>query len=385
MEETKSVEQIISGIDSLLSQLPTIGYGVNAIPNLNIEGFESGQKGYNNLKESFTNLDLSLNIKHTTLKNSILAYQKRLSSLEKKESNLMALLGTDESASNNSSIAYKLVSNLQNEIDGLIQKRDELDAELLKKESFLRNETHEIEENIKAQLEKSKKEIQFTTDDANKKVKIITQFRDFLTETNSNMKLYGNVIYILLFITTLAIGLSIPSILKSFDSYDAFITRLGSHFTTWQIINLAFGLLIVKLPWAIFLSAVFTGIYRLLKGILYTYERINQDKRNISAIYAVSENIGKSLNEYGLAISNEYDWESDLIDDSDDIVIKISSKKLHQKRESLKWNQIMNYFERMQDHKEDPKMIKDDDHKDLGFKSIVGLLGKAIDKFPTVK
>ena len=211
---------------------------------------------------------------------------------------------------------------------------------------------------------------------ASGKVRLINQFSDFLSETNKNMTIYYWVILFLSFGSILTVALSIPELLKCFDSYDTYVNGLLGSKTPWQILNYAFGILIVKLPWALCLSAIFTGIYKLLKGLLTTYEKINQDKRNMSAIYAVSGNIAENLNEYGLSIAS-HDNEDD---DTGEMytVLRAPNKEIKQKRESLKWNQIMNYFERMRHHKED--VIEKEDESKL--KLVTDLLKTAIEKIP---
>ena len=188
------------------------------------------------------------------------------------------------------------------------------------------------------------------------------------------MNLYSLVIIGIIVTAIVAIGFSIPNLLTIFDSYDVFIKSQGTKITNWQILNYAFGLLIVKLPWALFLSAVLTGMYSLLKGLLSTYEKINQDKRNMSAIYAISGNVAQALNEYGINLAE------DGIEDTGEVFtnIRISKKELTQKKESIRWNQIMKYFEGMQQHKveigqdEDPTKVK----------LLSGILNKVIDKLP---
>lgn len=165
------------------------------------------------------------------------------------------------------------------------------------------------------------------------------------------MSLYTYVIVGILIATILAIGFSIPNLLKAFESYDTFIITGGTKITNWQIINYALGLLIVKLPWALCLSAVLTGMYSLLKGLLITYEKINQDKRNMSAIYAISGNVAQALNEYGISLGEEIeDEETGQIT----YTINVSKKDLNNKKETIRWNQIMRYFEGMQKHKDEP-------------------------------
>jgi hypothetical protein len=225
-------------------------------------------------------------------------------------------------------------------------------------------------------IQDSNRNIKDAENNAIGKVKLINQFRDFLEETNKNMNLYTYVIIGLLIASIGAIWFSIPNLLKAFESYDTFITNGGTKITNWQIINYALGLLIVKLPWALCLSAVLTGMYSLLKGLLITYEKINQDKRNMSAIYAISGNVAQALNEYGVSLSSED------IDDEETgqtfTSIRVTKKELEQKKENIRWNQIMKYFEGMQQNKIETSENEDESKLEL----VSGLLKKMIDKIP---
>lgn len=258
----------------------------------------------------------------------------------------------------------------------MIKKRDDLTTEIIDAEQASKVKYKEIEYKVNDAETSATTKIQNAISKASGKVRIIEQFSDFLAETNSNMRLYFWVILFLVLGTVVTIALSIPDLLKCFENYHIYIAKLGEKASSWQIINYAFGILIVKLPWALCLSAVFTGVYSLLKNLLITYEKINQDKRNMSAIYAVSGNIAEALNDYGLSIAIH-----DLEDEETGefyTVLRAPNKQVNQKRESLKWNQIMNYFERMQQHKneyvdpEDPSKLK----------LVSDLLNKVIDKLP---
>ena len=206
-------------------------------------------------------------------------------------------------------------------------------------------------------------------------MKLINQFKDFLEETNKNMHLYSYVIIGILVAAIGAILFSIPNLLKIFDSYDMFIKTQGIKITNLQIINYALGLLIVKLPWALCLSAILTGMYSLLKGLLTTYEKINQDKRNMSAIYAISGNVALALNEYGIYLADDFE---DPETGESFINIRVSTKELKQKKENIRWNQIMKYFEKMQNNK--VEIIEDEYPTKL--KIVTGILNKVIDKMP---
>lgn len=116
--------------------------------------------------------------------------------------------------------------------------------------------------------------------------------------------------------------------------------------------------------------------YSLLKGLLITYEKINQDKRNMSAIYAISGNVAQALNEYGISLADE-----DIEDEETGqtfISIRVTKKELEQKKENIKWNQILKYFESIQQSKIEPSNSEDDSK----LKLVSGLLNKMIDKIP---
>lgn len=413
MVEESSIKTI-HGIKSFVNQLPNITYGNNVIPYLVIEGFGNGQEGYNLLKSEFDKLDLSKPTEFLDLDKQIKRQKKEIKDLEKKHTNLNEIIGEQTNGSEGS-VASQILLSLKSEIEQLIKKRDDLDSEISQKETIedkriLKQKQKEVieeeifknkiakleltyqekEKSLNSKFEKVLEEINIKTKNANLesnkkiidaeknaigKVKLINQFRDFLEETNKNMSLYTYVIVGILIATILAIGFSIPNLLKAFESYDTFIITGGTKITNWQIINYALGLLIVKLPWALCLSAVLTGMYSLLKGLLITYEKINQDKRNMSAIYAISGNVAQALNEYGISLVEEIeDEETGQIT----YTINVSKKDLNIKKETIRWNQIMRYFEGMQKNKDEPSNSEDDSK----LKLVSGLLNKMIDKIP---
>lgn len=341
--------------------------------------------------------------------------QKReIKKLEVKHTNLNEIIG-EQSNGKEGSIANQILISLREEIKQLIEKRDTLDSQILEKEReenarILKQKEKEDKEDLKYKkkfeevensfklkevnlniaFEKSKEELDKKTQNlildsnnkiteaeknANGKVKLINQFRDFLEETNKNMNLYTIVIIGILIAGIVGIGFSIPDLLESFSSFDKFILKQGDKITNWQILNYALGLLIVKLPWALCLSAVLTGMYSLLKGLLTTYEKINQDKRNMSAIYAISGNVAQSLNEYGFSLIEEI--EDDVTGEAKTI-INISKKELNNKRENVRWNQIMRYFENMQQHKLEIETPEDPTKTKL----VTNILNKLIERLP---
>lgn len=297
MEESSI--KTINGIKSFVNQLPNITYGNNAIQYLVIDGFGDGQEGYDLLKSEFDKLDLSKPTEFLDLEKQIKRQKKEIKDLEKKHTNLNEIIGEQTNGSEGS-VASQILLSLKSEIELLIKKRETLDIEISQKETIedqrilkqkekealedenfkkkitnLEQTYQEKEQSLKSKFEKELDEINTKTktvnqdsikkiNDAEKnaigKVKLINQFRDFLEETNKNMNLYNYVIVGILFAAIAAIWSSVPNLLKAFESYDTFIKAGETKITNWQIINYALGLLIVKLPWALCLSAVLTGI-----------------------------------------------------------------------------------------------------------------------------
>jgi len=412
MESLETIN-VFNGIKSLLTTLPVISYGNDAIQYLTNEQYGSGLIGFNLLKTEFDKLDLSKPFEYLELNKKILKQKKDLKDLEIKHTNLSAIIG-ENTEGKEGSVASIILITLKNEIEQLIERRNDLledisvkediedkrnatqIAKIISQETDFKNQTTKLEEQFKNKEEKlksnfdiTKAEIEVNTNsatelannkikdaesNANVKVKLINQFKDFLEETNKNMNLYSFVILGILILAIGAIWFSIPNLLTIFDSYDAFIKLQVIKISNLQIINYALGLLIVKLPWALFLSAVFTGMYSLLKGLILTYEKINQDKRNMSAIYAISGNVAQALNEYGISLADE-DIEDEETGQSFTKII-VSKKELEQKKENIRWNQIMKYFEGMQQNK--VELIDPED--DSKLKLVTGLLNKMIDK-----
>lgn len=414
MENNKSSVEIIDAVKAFLTQLPGLSYGTNALQYFNQAEYGSGQAGFNALKSEFDQIDLTKSAEFIDLDKKISKQKKEIKVLENKHTNLISLIG-ENSEGTEGSLAKQILINLKSEIDNLIENRNKLLEEIKinedlneerianqnkietartddfkKRTTELENTYNKSEEDLKAKYENEKldienklkseteiasKKIKEAQSNANVTVKLINQFKDFLEETNKNMHLYSYAIIGILVAAIGAIWISIPNLLKIFDSYDIFIKTQGVKITNLQIINYALGLLIVKLPWALCLSAILTGMYSLLKGLLTTYEKINQDKRNMSAIYAISGNVAVALNEYGVYLADDIE---DPETGESHINIKVSTKELKQKKENIRWNQIMKYFEKMQNNK--VEIIEDEDPTKL--KLVTNILNKFIDKMP---
>lgn len=394
MESENSPKKTLESVRILLETLPTVTYGANIMPYLTVGDYGTGHDAFNLLKGDYENLDLSKFYESAELEKEIKKQKRELSSLIKQHTSLVEIFGSDGSASAGT-LTHKLIDQLNKEVTNLIKKRDDLLNEVIKAESDTEDKISEFKTKvrdaesesqidqlkiigkIKAAENEALLKVQEVQIKAAGKVRIIEQFSDFLAETNSNMTIYYWVIFFLTLGAVVTVACSVPTLLECFKTYDDYLTLLGCNASSWQILNSALGILIVKLPWALCLSAVFTGMYRLLKSLLITYEKINQDKRNMSAIYAVSGNIASALNDYGMAIA-EHDMEDE---DTGEMItiLRAKNKEVNQKRESLKWNQIMNYFEGMQSHKVNVPEPEDPDK----LKPITDLLGKLIDKIPT--
>lgn len=415
MEDKKTSIETINAVKQFFEQLPGLSYGNNALQYFNLPDYGSGVAGYNNLKAELNELDLSKSAEFLDLDRKVNRLKKEITELENKHTNLTSLLGENTNGAEGS-LANQILTSLKSEINQLIEKRNNLLAEISEKEDLederlarqidkettqnnlfkektkvledefnsksdqlkiqFENEKNDIENKLKSENESANKKIEEAISNAKLRVKLINQFRDFLEETNKNMSLYSYAIIGILIAAIIAISISIPDLLKIFNSYDAFVKTQGNKITNLQLINYALGLLIVKLPWALCLSAILTGMYSLLKGLLTTYEKINQDKRNMSAIYAISGNVANALNEYGIQLAEDISVDEE--SDKKEVVIKVSSKDLAQKKETIRWNQIMKYFEKMQQNKEE--IIQEEDPSKL--KIVTGLLNKMIDKMP---
>lgn len=103
----------------------------------------------------------------------------------------------------------------------------------------------------------------------------------------------------------------------------------------------------------------------MIKGLLTVYERINKEKRNTSAIFAIVSAMGPEsvaiVSGEGFDFSNE--------------------EKLKSARERIKWDQVSAYFSSLQKEAADPTIVKEvDDDKKLSL-STLERLGKIIKGF----
>lgn len=91
MESENSSIKTLEGIKLFLNNLPAVSYGGNAIQNLNLNGYGTGQAGFDKLKAEFQELDLSEALESSELDKKIKKQKKDISSLEKKHTSLVAI------------------------------------------------------------------------------------------------------------------------------------------------------------------------------------------------------------------------------------------------------------------------------------------------------
>lgn len=375
MENENPTLKTIEEVKELLNLLPTLSYWNNLQSYINIPEYGTGKDAFDLLKNKFEKLDLSKPLEYSNLDKEISKQKRDIKDLEKRRTNLNAIIGESRNGEEGT-IAYDILKNLNLEIKNLIDKRDKLIEEETSLQSNLELKLADIDSKKQEAIKQSNKKIQEAELNANSKVKLINQFKDFIEETNNNMRLYTFVIIGVLLAAILAIYYSVPDLLKVFESYNNFVIKGGTNISNWQFINFALGILIVKLPWAFCISAVLTGMYSLLKGLLITYEKINQDKRNMSAIYAISGNVAQALNEYGITLADDIEDEET---GANSIVLNVETKELAKKKENFRWNQIMRYFEKMERLKEETINHTEDITK---YKIVSNILDKLINRLP---
>jgi len=387
MEPNSSIE-VLNTTKILLEKLSKHNVHTTIFNNVHYKGSVLSRSNFNSFLEDFNSLNIEKIANLIDIDKSIDLKTKELQKIEEKSVYLKHII--DGSNEDELSITETFINSLNRQIEELRIERDELSSkvsnleedyivkeqelktqyeekeDILKRdyESNIKNleekiisRKNESETELKNITEQKQKEIDDIVLETKNKVKLIEQFKDFLEETNNNMKLYSHVIIGVLLILIIAVYFSIPPLLESFGNFDNFTNGLNNNVNnTWTTINYALGLLIVKLPWAICLSVMLTGAYKLLKGILITYEKINQDKRNMSAIYVITGSVAESLNEYGMGLVEVFNKELGL---DEPVTIKVTKRDLFRKRQNIRWDQIMNYFEKMNE----PKTIVQQEEK----------------------
>lgn len=368
MKETeKQIEAINTATLFLESTKTNPGQGVNwhwqtfkQSSNPNFGSFGHHQTGFNALieelkkipSEKYTSIFRKADAEIKNINSSIDNKKEELNKLEVQYTNLTTLIGSYKDKDGKEiSIATELIKSLQDSVNDLRSKRDDLISEIsIEKENLnklfvdyevknneLSNkfaaDKNYYEEKIKTKEEQANTKIEEIEKRTNQRVKIIEQFGDFLEETNRNMRLYACSIFGLIFVFACVGWFASSFLIQTLGEFSTYFSANNPEKVT-QIIAYSFSLLIIKLPWALFFIAVIAGIYKLLRSIIVIYEKINQDKRNMSAIYAISLSVANNLNEKGLAL---------ISDDG-----KMPSKEeIEAVRESTRWKQIADYFTRM--------------------------------------
>jgi hypothetical protein len=223
---------------------------------------------------------------------------------------------------------------IEEQIGDLKIKFNDEETKYLDKIDTKKKETEKAIAQCDSDFSKRKAEIE-------KETKIIENFNDCIKEANKNMRIYflSALGLIVLFGAVICFGLY--GFKEAFSIYSSTLT------TTTQdgikMINSAGSMLanagsifILKLPLSFVLIAFIAGFYQLLKSILITYEKINKDKRNASAIYA---------------IMNTLNAESVSIISGEEIDLK-NTEEIGRVKEKIKWDKVSEYFTSLQKEQE---------------------------------
>lgn len=187
-------------------------------------------------------------------------------------------------------------------------------------------------DDLNKKIDNKEKEYKKTEADINAKVNIIKNVKDFKIEAVKNMWVYGIGMIAALILLIVLTCFAVSSIS---DTITLFRNQIGESLpngiilrsTDWVIA--ALSIVIIKLPITLLFIGGMFFVYKLFSSLFRVYEKINNEKRKISTIEALINN----LNEESVSILN---GEAIDYDDPD---------TMQQAKDRIKWETISKYFE----------------------------------------
>lgn len=195
----------------------------------------------------------------------------------------------------------------------------ELEETAQKREEETANKTKQMDE--KYQKHKAKIE---------KNIKIINSVKDFKEESVKNMRFYGWSMLGIIVLAVILGSFSLCNISETLSLFSEQLNLINASLVPngWNWVYAALSIVVVKIPNALLFVGTLFVLYKIFNALFNVYEKINGDKRKISAIEALITH----MNEQSVAIilGREIDFEN-----KDDI---------ENAKADLKWQILSEYF-----------------------------------------
>lgn len=214
-------------------------------------------------------------------------------------------------------------------VGSLSYKKTELENSIAK----LEKTGQKREEEIAQKTQQLDEEYQKHKAKIEKNIKIINSVKDFKEESVKNMRFYG---WSMLFASLLALILGIFSLCNISEALGLFSEQLNLINASlmqngWNWLYAALSIVVVKIPNALLFVGILFVLYKIFNVLFNVYEKINMDKRKISAIEALITH----MNEQSVAIilGREIDFKN--------------KEDIENAKADLKWQILSEYFSKV--------------------------------------
>lgn len=276
-----------------------------------------------------------------TLKNEIAQAQETLTSLQAGLSEIAQDLDEHKSEKN----------TLVNDIEQLKTEKADLETEigiqnddgeypeesLNDKKSKLENDIAKLEADGQKRKEEITTEIKQLDDNyqkhkakIEKNIKIIDSVKAFKEESVTNMRFYGRCMFGAIIMAVILCWFSLHNISETLSLFSEQLNIINTALVPngWNWIYAALSIVAIKIPNALLFVGILFVLYKIFSVLFGVYEKINADKRKISAIEALITH----MNEQSVAIilEREIDFKN--------------KEDIENAKADLKWQILSEYF-----------------------------------------
>ncbi len=204
----------------------------------------------------------------------------------------------------------------------------ELEETAQKREEEIANKTKLLDE--KYQKHKAKIE---------KNIKIINSVKDFKEESVKNMRFYGRCMFGAIVLAVILGCFSLCNISETLSLFSEQLNLINASLVPngWNWVYAALSIVVVKIPNALLFVGILFVLYKIFNALFNVYEKINGEKRKISAIEALITHMNEQS--VSIVLGREIDFEN--------------KEDIENAKSDLKWQILSEYFSKAPDHSVD--------------------------------
>lgn len=194
-----------------------------------------------------------------------------------------------------------------------------LDEDGQKREEEIANKTKRLDEDYqkhKAKIEKN--------------IKIIDSVKDFKEESVKNMRFYGWCMLAAIGLVVLLGCFSLYNISETLGLFSDQLNFINASLVPngWNWVYAALSIVVVKIPNALLFVGILFVLYKIFNALFNVYEKINGEKRKISAIEALITHMNEQS--VSIVLEREIDFEN--------------KENIENAKADLKWQILSEYF-----------------------------------------